>query len=170
MHFSGISIRRSIFQIMSELCIKLYMLLCIIWVWGFHIVINGRAAEGILEQCVLQLWQRARLQLGRISRAYQAYVWISFAAIRKDHGSVKVISPQYSTASARIRNIYSVPWTAFNVKRIGGDYSMKGVINNESSSSTQYLLKVQYGPSTVLGCWLPIGLWLIPVSHSSLHS
>lgn len=47
---------------------------------------------------------------------------------------------------------------------------MKGVINNESSSSTQYLLKVQYGPSTVLGCWLPIGLWLIPVSHSSLHS
>lgn len=62
-------------------------------------MINGRAAEGILEQCVLQLRQRARLQLGSMTRAYQAYVWISFAAIRKDHRSVKVISPQLQAGS-----------------------------------------------------------------------
>lgn len=105
-------------QIMTELCIKKYMLLFIPWVLWFHIIINHVVAEGILAQCVFQLWQRARQQLWKFARAYQAYVWISFATIRKDYRAVKVISPEYSAASVRIKTIYIIPWTAFNVKNI----------------------------------------------------
>lgn len=137
---------------MWELCLKKYMLSSSLWVLWFQIVINHVVAEGI---SVLQLWQRARQQLGRITRAYYACVWISFAAIRKDYRSVKVISPEYSFNQDQKHLQCSLNYF----------YSKEDLnilwkeINTESSRSC--LLKANCGLALWRGTWLSVGLWLL---------